>query len=56
MRITEKRRVTAAGKRRRAGLRIGKRGKEPANPFRKLRGAGAQRVDVDRYLNAIRGR
>jgi len=26
------------------------------NPFHKLRGVGAQRVDVDRYLDAVRGR
>ena len=56
MRITEKRRTTVPGKRRSAGLKTGKRGKELANPFHKLRGVGAQRVDVDRYLDAVRGR
>ncbi len=56
MRIAEKKRATVAGKRRRVGLRTGKRGKEPVNPFHKLRGAGAQRVEVDRYLDAVRGR
>ena len=56
MRITEKRRTTVPGKRRRAGLKTGKRGKELANPFHKLRGVGAQRVDVDRYLDAVGGK
>lgn len=56
MRITQKRRTTVPGKRRRAGLKTGKRGKELANPFHKLRGAGVQRVEVDRYLDAVRGR
>lgn len=56
MRITEKRRTTGPGKRRRPGLKTGKRGKELTNPFHKLRGAGAQRVAVDRYLDVVRGR
>lgn len=56
MRTTEKRRTAVPGKRRRAGLKTGKRGKELANPFHKLRGAGAQRLEVDRYLDAVRGR
>jgi len=58
MRIIEKKRVAVLGKRRRAALSLktGKRGKEPVNPFHKLRGVGAQRVDVDRYLDAVRGR
>lgn len=40
----------------REGIHVGKRGKGPANPFHKLRGAGAQRLGVDRYLEAVRGR
>lgn len=56
MRIAEKRRATGTGKRRRAGLKVGARDKEPGNPFHKLRGVGAQRIDVDRYLASIRGR
>ncbi|MBI5411295.1 MAG: hypothetical protein HZA21_04825 [Nitrospirae bacterium] len=58
MRIIGKRRMTVRGKRRRTAtsLRTGKRGKEPVNPFHKLRGVGVQRVDVDRYLDAVRGR
>lgn len=56
MRITEKRRTTVPGKRRRAGLKTAKGDKEPANPFHKLRGVGALRGEVDRYLDAVRGR
>jgi hypothetical protein len=55
MRMAEKRKKTSA-KRRRAGGWARKPAKGASNPFRKLRGAGAQRVDVDRYLDAIRGR
>lgn len=56
MRITEKRRMTVPGKRRRAGLKTAKGDKEPVNPFHKLRGVGALRGEVDRYLDAVRGR
>lgn len=56
MRATEKKRVTVPVQHRRPGLRSGKRGTGVANPFRKLRGAGVQRVDVDRYLASVRGR
>lgn len=56
MRIAEKRRATVTGKRRRAGLKARAREKEQENPFHKLRGVGAQRIDVDRYLASLRGR
>ena len=42
--------------RRRSRVRSGKRGAAVANPFHKLRGAGLQRIDVDRYLASVRGR
>ena len=38
------------------GLRIKKRGTDGENPFRQLRGAGEKRVDVDRYIEKMRGR
>lgn len=56
MRGTEKKRVTVPVQRRRSGVRSVTRGTGVANPFRKLRGAGVQRVDVDRYLASVRGR
>lgn len=56
MRIAEMRLATGTGKHRRAGLKAGARDKEPGNPFHKLRGAGAQRIEVDRNLASIRGR
>jgi len=56
MRVTEKKRVTVPAQRRRSGVRSVKRGTGVANPFRKLRGVGAQPVDVDRYLASVRGR
>ena len=56
MRGTEKKRATVPVQRRRSGVRSGKRGTAEANPFHKLRGAGVQPVDVDRYLASVRGR
>lgn len=56
MRIRDKKQVTIPVQRRRPGGRSEKRGTEVANPFRKLRGAGVQHVDVDRYLASVRGR
>ena len=56
MRVTEKKRVTVPAQRRRSGVKSVTRGTEVANPFRKLRGAGVQPVDVDRYLASVRGR
>ena len=56
MRVTEKKRVTVPAQRRRSGVKSVTRGTEVANPFRKLRGAGLQRIDVDRYLASVRGR
>ena len=56
MRVTEKKRLTVPTQRRRSGVRSVKRGTGVVNPFRKLRGAGLQRVDVDRYLASVRGR
>jgi hypothetical protein len=56
MRVREKKRGTIPVQRRRPGGRSGKRGTGVANPFRKLRGAGVQCVDVDRYLASVRGR
>ena len=38
------------------GIRIRKRGRGAANPFRALRGAAKRRLNVDRYIEAIRGR
>ena len=38
------------------GIRIRKRGVGAANPFRTLRGAAKKRLDVDRYIETIRGR
>jgi AbrB family looped-hinge helix DNA binding protein len=41
------------------GIRIKKRGAGAANPFRALRGKGRKgrkRLDVDRYIESIRGR
>lgn len=56
MRVTEKKQVTIPAQRRRSGVRSVKRGTSESNPFRKLRGVGLQRVDVDRYLVSVRGR
>jgi len=56
MRVREKKRVTVPVQRRRPGVRSGKPGTGVANPFRKLRGAGVQPVEVDRYLASVRGR
>ena len=56
MRNAEKKRATITRPRRRVGLKTEARNKEQDNPFRKLRGVGARRVDVDRYLDSIRGR
>jgi hypothetical protein len=56
MRVREKKRVTIPVQRRRPGGKSGTRGTGVANPFRKLRGAGVQCVDVDRYLASVRGR
>lgn len=56
MRVTEKKQVTIPAQRRRSGVRNVKRGTSESNPFRKLRGVGLQRVDVDRYLVSVRGR
>ena len=72
MRITQKGQVTIpAALRRRYGLesstevefvadndgvRIRKRGGAAANPFRALRGAARKRIDVDKYIESIRGR
>ena len=56
MRGTEKKRAAVPVQRRRSGVRSGKRGTAEANPFHKLRGAGVQPVDVDRYLASVRGR
>jgi AbrB family looped-hinge helix DNA binding protein len=38
------------------GIRITKRGGGAANPFRALRGASRRRLDVDKYIESIRGR
>ncbi len=38
------------------GIRIRKRGAGAANPFRALRGAAKKRLNVDRYIESIRGR
>ena len=38
------------------GIRIRKRGAGAANPFRALRGAVKKRMNVDRYIEGIRGR
>ena len=38
------------------GIRIQKRGREAANPFRALRGAAKKRLDVDKYIESVRGR
>jgi AbrB family looped-hinge helix DNA binding protein len=38
------------------GIRIKKRGMGAANPFRALRGAAKKRLDVDKYIESIRGR
>ena len=56
MRTTEKKRVMGPARRRRSGLGIGKRSNGLANPLRKLRGTGLLRVDVDSYLERLRGR
>jgi hypothetical protein len=56
MRGTEKKRATVPVQRRRSRVRSGKRGAAVSNPFHKLRGAGLQGIDVDRYLASVRGR
>ena len=56
MRVRDKKRVTIPVQRRSPGIRSGERGTGVTNPFRKLRGAGVQHSDVDRYLAAVRGR
>lgn len=56
MRSAEKKRATITSTRRRVGLKTEARDKEQENPFRKLRGVAARRVEVDRYLDSIRGR
>ena len=56
MRSVEKKRATITSTRRRVGLKTEARDKEQENPFRKLRGVAARRVEVDRYLDSIRGR
>lgn len=38
------------------GIRIKKRGMGTANPLHALRGAANKRLDVDRYIETIRGR
>ncbi len=38
------------------GIRIRKRSTGSANPFKKLRGAAKKRLNVDRYIETIRGR
>jgi len=38
------------------GIRIKKRGMGTANSFRALRGAAKKRLDVDKYIESIRGR
>ena len=38
------------------GIRIRKRRAGEANPIRALRGASKKRIDVDRYIEDIRGR
>jgi len=38
------------------GIRIKKRGAGAGNPFHALRGKGKKRLDVDRYIESIRGR
>jgi bifunctional DNA-binding transcriptional regulator/antitoxin component of YhaV-PrlF toxin-antitoxin module len=38
------------------GIRIKKRGAGAANPFHALRGKGRKRLDVDRYIESVRGR
>jgi antitoxin PrlF len=38
------------------GIRITKRGGAAANPFRALRGVSRKRLDVDKYIESIRGR
>jgi len=40
----------------REGLRIRKRVAGATNPFKKLRGAAKNRLDVDRYIENMRGR
>ena len=56
MRSAEKKRATITSTRRRVGLKTEARDKEQENPFRKLRGVAARHVEVDRYLDSIRGR
>ena len=56
MRSAEKKRAASTSTRRRVGLKTEARNKDQDNPFRKLRGVAARRVDVDRYLDSIRGR
>jgi hypothetical protein len=56
MRSAEKKRATIPRTRRRGTLKTEARNKEQANPFRKLRGVAARPVDVDGYLDSIRGR
>ena len=38
------------------GIRITKRGGATTNPFRALRGASRKRLDVDQYIESVRGR
>ena len=38
------------------GIRIRKRSRAGANPFRALRGVAGKGLDVDRYIENIRGR
>ena len=38
------------------GIRIRKKGMGTDNPFHVLRGKGKQRLDVNRYVEAVRGR
>lgn len=56
MRGAEKKRATVPVQRRRSGVKSVTRATGVANPFRKLRGAGLQRINVDRYLASVRGR
>ena len=56
MRSAEKKLTTKTSTRRRVGPKTEARDKEQGNPFRKLRGVAARRVEVDRYLDSIRGR
>ena len=37
-------------------VRIRKRSTDSANPFKKLRGAAKKRLNVDQYIETIRGR